>query len=93
MHSMLLVIEKPAENDTKLIFHWTNLVSYIKELESNNAPIGKLSENVFLIPVGAGLNYFISICAKAQSLPYRCIFFHDKPEWVESITGANSVKL
>lgn len=84
MHTILLIIEKPSEDDYDKTDAWRTLLEEIRNTIKTCEGIDRPADNVLLIPLATGLRQFAKICSKS-GFPYRCLFLQEAPEWVKSI--------
>jgi len=84
MHSILLVVEKPALKE-KRNFHedsrYSDAVSKILELTKQNTSIEVLGENVLLIPIDNTLEPLSEVVRNLGQVPYKYIIFDEDLKW------------
>jgi hypothetical protein len=83
MHSILLVVPKPALDNVHNQQKWTGCLRNLEALAMKNKDIQMLSENILLIPLDYGLDAFWHERDPLLGLPYRYIIFDEEIEWHE----------
>ncbi|MGA2516733.1 MAG: hypothetical protein ABSG44_09295 [Thermodesulfobacteriota bacterium] len=91
MHSILLVVERPASAskdpskrtpaELAEVEHYGNTVIKLRELKNKNKDIQALTENVLLIPIDDTLEPLAEAIHNLTGVSYRYTIFDEVPKW------------
>jgi hypothetical protein len=88
MHSALVIIKKPSDENREVLNNWRNAIGLIANIQQGNAGIEELTEGVLLIPFASGPSSFVKILRYCDEflLTYRILFFREEKDisWVST---------
>lgn len=87
MHSILLIIEKPANASPAELQSWGRIQDKITEQSNLYEGMKKISENSLEIPVESSLPAFVNVShiVQVEQFPYQVLFLDDEHQWVQYI--------
>jgi hypothetical protein len=86
MHSALIVIEKPTDEDREALGRWTAFAHNFPIPRTHIEGVEVLGETVWLIQPKKAMKVFGDLIYQLEywSIPYRAVFFEEEPEWAYS---------
>ena len=85
MHSVLIIVDKPADAETEANQAWLAFQKKLSEISKQDVGPQRLDENSVLINVHNELPAFGSLLTvlNDKKLSHRVLFFEKEPEWIQ----------
>ena len=81
--SVLLVVEKPDENDYQKEQTYRSVVISLAAAAEKGTGVQLLGENVVLIPLKNTLNGLAKVVSELRGLPYKYTISNEETTWIE----------